>query len=93
MLPILSLVRFREGSWVTMHRLSTRIQARIERVETLDLDIEEARQKLHAPRTARGTSRCTALSGFTRPGTPPPGNAWRRAWTCSNVDESCTKTI
>ena len=43
MLPVLSLVRSREGRWVTMHRLSTRIQARIERVETLDLDIEEAR--------------------------------------------------
>lgn len=62
MLPILSLVRSREESWVTMHRLSTRIQARIERVETLDLDIEEARQTLHAPRTARGTSRCTEIN-------------------------------
>ena len=30
MLPILSLVRSREVSWVTMHWLSTRIQARIE---------------------------------------------------------------
>ena len=34
------------GSWATMHWLSARIQARIETVAALDLDIEEARQTL-----------------------------------------------
>ena len=34
------------GSWATMHWLSTRIQARIQTVAALDLDIEEARQTL-----------------------------------------------
>ena len=34
------------GSWVTMHWLSTRIQARIETAAALDVDIEEARQTL-----------------------------------------------
>ena len=34
------------GSWVTMHWLSTRIQARIQTAAALDVDIEEARQTL-----------------------------------------------
>ena len=34
------------GSWATMHWLSTRIQARIQTVAALDLQIEEARQTL-----------------------------------------------
>ena len=34
------------GSWATLHWLSTRIQARIQTVVDLDLDIEEARQTL-----------------------------------------------
>ena len=34
------------GSWVTMHWLSTRIQARIRPAAALDLDIEEARQTM-----------------------------------------------